>query len=75
MSAALAWSEIVTRVADTNVPDEAYLVARAHFSEAELVNLTMAIVAINGWNRLNIAARTVPGDYVAGSVAKLHAAV
>jgi len=38
------------------------------------VHLSLAIVAINGWNRLNIAARTAPGDYVAGSVAKLHAA-
>jgi alkylhydroperoxidase family enzyme len=47
---------------------------RGQFSEDELVHLSLAIVAINGWNRLNIAARTVPGDYVAGSVAKLHAA-
>ena len=47
---------------------------RAQFSEDELAHLTLAIVAINGWNRLNIAAKTVPGDYVAGSVAKVHAA-
>ena len=47
---------------------------REQFSEDELVHLSLAIVAINGWNRLNIAARTVPGDYVAGSVEKLHAA-
>jgi hypothetical protein len=39
-----------------------------------LVHLSLAIVSINGWNRLNIAARTVPGDYVAGSLATLHAA-
>jgi hypothetical protein len=39
------------------------------------MHLTLAIVSINGWNRLNIAARTVPGGYVAGSLAKLHAAV
>jgi hypothetical protein len=38
------------------------------------VHLSLAIVAINGWNRLNIAAGTVPGDYVAGSLEKLHAA-
>ena len=47
---------------------------REQFSEDELVHLSLAIVAINGWNRLNIAARTVPGDYVAGNVATLHAA-
>jgi hypothetical protein len=38
------------------------------------VHLSLAVVAINGWNRLNIAARTVPGDYVAGGVARAHAA-
>ena len=48
---------------------------REQFSEDELVNLTLAVVAINGWNRLNVAARTVPGAYVAGSVGKVHAAV
>jgi alkylhydroperoxidase family enzyme len=48
---------------------------RAQFSEDEVQHLTLAIAAINGWNRLNIAARTVPGEYVAGSVEKLqHAA-
>ena len=47
---------------------------REQFSEDELVHLSLAIVSINGWNRLNIAARTVPGGYVAGSLAKLHAA-
>ena len=47
---------------------------REQFSEDELVHLSLAIVLINGWNRLNIAARTVPGDYVAGSLAKLDAA-
>ena len=47
---------------------------REQFSEDELVHLSLAIVSINGWNRLNIAARTVPGDYVAGSLAELHAA-
>ena len=45
-----------------------------HFSEDELVHLSLAIVAINGWNPLNVAARTVPGGYVAGSLAKVHAA-
>jgi alkylhydroperoxidase family enzyme len=47
---------------------------REQFSEDELVHLSLAVVAINGWNRLNVAARTVPGDYVPDNVAKLHAA-
>ncbi len=61
--AALAWTEAVTRVADTQVPDEVYELAREHFNENELVDLTLAIVAINGWNRLSVAFRTVPGTY------------
>src|SRR5262245_46846050 len=61
--AALAWTEAVTRVADGHVPDEVYLTARQQFTEAELAHLKLAIVAINGWNRLNIAFRTVPGAY------------
>jgi AhpD family alkylhydroperoxidase len=60
--AALAWTEAVTLVAATQVPDEVYEQARAQFSEEELVNLTMAVVAINGANRLNVAFRTVPGS-------------
>jgi alkylhydroperoxidase family enzyme len=46
------------------VPDAVYETVRPHFTEAELVNLTLAIIAINGANRLNIAFRTVPGSYV-----------
>ena len=61
--AALAWTEAVTLIADEHVPDEVYEDVRKHFTEAELVNLTLAIVAINGWNRLNIAFRRVPGTY------------
>jgi AhpD family alkylhydroperoxidase len=61
--AALAWTEAVTRVADSQVPDAVYAEAREHFGEQELVQLTLAIVAINGWNRLSIAFRTVPGTY------------
>jgi AhpD family alkylhydroperoxidase len=72
--AALEWTEALTLVAETGVPDDVYERVREQFSEDELVHLSLAIVAINGWNRLNIAARTVPGDYVAGSLAKLHAA-
>jgi AhpD family alkylhydroperoxidase len=61
--AALAWTEAVTLVADHGVSDEVYAQARKHFSERELTDLTFAIVAINGANRLNIAFRTVPGSH------------
>jgi len=72
--AALEWTEALTLVSETRVPDEVYERVRQEFSEDELVHLSLAVVAINGWNRLNVAARTVPGDYVAGNVAKLQAA-
>jgi len=71
--AALEWTEALTLVADTHVPDEVFERAREQFSENELAHLSLAVVAINGWNRLNVAARTVPGDYVPGSVEKLQA--
>ena len=61
--AALAWTEAVTRVSDTHVPDEVYELARKHFTEKELVDLTLAIVAINGWNRLAISFRAEAGTY------------
>jgi AhpD family alkylhydroperoxidase len=61
--AALAWAESVTLVTEGHVPDEVYEQARAQFSEEELVNLTLAVVAINGWNRVNIAFRMTPGSY------------
>jgi alkylhydroperoxidase family enzyme len=61
--AALAWTEEVTLVGQGNVPDGVYQKARGSFSETELVNLTLAIIAINGWNRLAISFRTVPGTY------------
>jgi AhpD family alkylhydroperoxidase len=61
--AALAWTEAVTLVSEGHVPDEVYAEARQRFTEEELVNLTMAIVTINGWNRLSIAFRAVPGQY------------
>jgi len=72
--AALEWTEALTLVSETHVPDDVYERVREQFSEDELVHLTLAVISINGWNRLNIAARTVPGDYVAGSLAKMHAA-
>ena len=61
--AALAWAEAVTLVAEGHVPDEVYEQARATFSEKELSDLTLAVAAINAWNRLSIASRTVPGGY------------
>ena len=61
--AALAWTESVTEIARTGVPNDAYDEARAEFSESELVALTMVIIAINGWTRLAVSIRTVPGSY------------
>jgi AhpD family alkylhydroperoxidase len=61
--AALAWTEALTLVTDGHVPDAVYEQARAQFNETELANLTLAVVAINGANRLNIAFRTVPGSH------------
>ena len=61
--AALAWTEAVTLIADSHVPDELYEEVRQSFNETELVNLTFALVAINGWNRLAISLRTEPGTY------------
>lgn len=61
--AALAWTEAVTNVAQTGVPDDVYEAAAGYFAEKELVDLTLAIVAINGWNRMAIAFRKVPGSY------------
>jgi AhpD family alkylhydroperoxidase len=73
--AALEWTEALTHVAErAGITDDLYDRVREQFSEDELVHLSLAIVAINGWNQLNVAARTVPGDYVAGSLAKLQAA-
>ena len=61
--AALSWAEAVTLVKEGHVADDVFEEAHQHFSDEELANLTLAIVAINGWNRLNIALRTVPGTY------------
>jgi AhpD family alkylhydroperoxidase len=61
--AALGWTEAVTLITSGHVPDELYEEVHRHFSEKELSDLTLAVVAINGWNRMNIAARSVPGDY------------
>ena len=61
--AALAWTEAVTLVSRDQVPDDVFEIARKQFSDKELVDLTMAIVAINGWNRLAISFRAVAGTY------------
>jgi AhpD family alkylhydroperoxidase len=61
--AALAWTEAVTLVNQGHVPDAVYEQARAQFNDKELADLTLAIVAINGANRLNVAFRTVPGSH------------
>ncbi len=61
--AALEWTEAVTRVSQGHVPDEVFEEARRHFSDTELANLTLCIVAINGWNRLAIAFRAPAGTY------------
>ena len=61
--AALAWAEAVTHISQTHASDEYYEAARAQFDEGELVKLTMAVIAINGWNRLAIAFRTEAGRY------------
>jgi len=58
--AALTWTEALTLVTQGHVPDEVYEAARREFGESDLVNLTLAVVAINGANRINIAFRTVP---------------
>jgi AhpD family alkylhydroperoxidase len=61
--AVLAWTEAVTLIAESHAPEAVYEEVRAQFSEEELVKLTLAVVAINGWNRLAIGFRSVPGTY------------
>jgi len=67
--AALDWTEALTLVTEGHVADDVYERVRGEFSDDELAHLSLAIVAINGWNRLNIAGRTVPGGYVPRSLA------
>lgn len=73
--AALAWTEAVTRLEHQEVPDSVYELARSQFTEDELVALTLAIVAINGWNRFSIAFRRTAGDYQPGSLDSIRAAL
>jgi AhpD family alkylhydroperoxidase len=63
--AALEWAEALTLISETHVPDEIYERVRPHFTDAELINLTLGIVVINGWNRIAISFRAVPGTYQA----------
>ena len=61
--AALEWTEAVTLVAETRVPDDVFQQVRQQFSEEELVELTFAVIVINSWNRLNVSFRPLVGDY------------
>ena len=61
--AALEWTEALTLISGNDVPDPLYEAVREHFTEKEIIALTMAIIAINGWNRLATSFRTPPGSY------------
>ena len=61
--AALEWTEALTLISENDIPDTLYETTRKYFDEEELVTLTMAIIAINGWNRLAISFRSIPGSY------------
>lgn len=65
--AALAWAEAVTRIPGGQVPDEVYEEASRQFSETELIDLTIASITINSYNRINIAFRTEAGGYQPGA--------
>ncbi|MFD4839121.1 carboxymuconolactone decarboxylase family protein [Achromobacter sp. NPDC058515] len=60
--AALAWTEALTNLPATGVPDEIYERVRTQLSEKEISDLSFAVMAINGWNRLNVGFQTVPGS-------------
>lgn len=72
--AALAWTEAVTELGRAGVPDALFEEVREHFTDAELVNLTMAVIAINGWNRLAVSFRAEPGTYRPSAPAGIPAA-
>lgn len=65
--AALAWAEAVTRIPGGQVPDDIYEEASGQFSETELIDLTIASITINSYNRINIAFRTEAGGYQPGA--------
>jgi len=64
--AALAYTEAVTKIPQTDVTDEIFNELSRHFDKAQIADITMAILAINSWNRLNVAFRTIPGGYKPG---------
>ena len=66
--AGLEWTESVTAVGESQVPDDVYERVRREFTDTEIVHLTMAVVAINGWNRIAVAMRMVPGTYQPGKI-------
>ncbi len=61
--AALLWTEKLTLISNDHVPDDVYEQVRQHFTDKELVDLTLAVATINAWNRLAISFRSVPGRY------------
>jgi len=60
--AALAWTEILTKLPEHGVPDELYESVRGQFTEKEISDLTFSVMAINAWNRVNVAFKTEPGS-------------
>jgi hypothetical protein len=70
--AALEWTESLTLIADNHVPDDIYERVKLHFTDAELVNLTLAVTTINAWNRLAISFRSEPGHYQPKKEAMAH---
>lgn len=60
--AVLAWTEAVTTLGPEGVPDAVFQSLREQFSEAEISDLTLMVIAINGWNRLSVSFRNVPGS-------------
>ena len=69
--AALAWAEAVTKLENKSVPDDVYEGAARQFSEEELIDLTMSVIGINSYNRINVAFHTPAGDYTPGQHAAL----
>jgi AhpD family alkylhydroperoxidase len=73
--AALAWMEAVTLVSETHVPDDVFEDLKRHFSEKEIVDLTVLAAVINSWNRICVSLRVVPGSYQPKHAAAATAAV
>ena len=71
--AALAWTEALTEIADERVPDDVFDAVRPHFTDDELAYLTLAVVAINSFNRFNVALRMPAGSYQPGAFAGVAA--